>query len=456
MEAVARIHLHTSENCATAVEVVRCLREAGHSAFLVGGCVRDLVLGLEPKDYDVATSAPPDAVMRLFRHVIAVGAAFGVVRVRQRGRDTGTWHEIEVATFRADVSYSDGRRPDAVRFTDAREDVLRRDFTLNGLLLDPLPDQEVVAGHGAPSAGGCLVVDWVGGLEDLAHGVLRAIGEPERRFAEDALRMLRAPRFAARFGLKMDPATAEAIRTANRTLRRVSTERVTAELAAMLTVPTAPRALHLLADLRLAEVLWPDLAGLDPDLREMASRFERLRTCLALEPPGEGHLPLVAEVDLPLAVATLAWPVRHLPGLGGVEHTFRLSKAEGVALQRIHQLAEDLQRDAGPIDPARPFLARLLREHLADAALVLLLADGQGDVQRLEALRSLRRQTPASRWHPVQAVTGDDLKALGYLPGPAFRTALRAAEDAQLAGGDVEAARSAALATLRDERPMLS
>ena len=183
-----------------ATEIVRTLREHGHMAYFVGGCVRDLLLGREPADYDVATDATPDEVMRIFPRTWAVGAQFGVALVPVDGEDAAGAPPprrcvVEVATFRSDGLYTDGRHPDQVTFTrDPKEDVQRRDFTINGLLLDALNNE---------------VLDYVGGRADLTAGIIRTIGQPERRFAEDKLRMLRAVRFAARFGYQIDPATFE-------------------------------------------------------------------------------------------------------------------------------------------------------------------------------------------------------------------------------------------------------
>src|SRR5690242_2559491 len=179
-----------------ALDVVRRLRQAGHEALWAGGCVRDELLGLTPQDYDVATSARPEQVRSLFRRTIAVGMSFGVIEVLGP-RTEGDWLKVQVATFRSDVSYSDGRHPDAVVFSSAREDALRRDFTINGMFFDPLENR---------------LIDYVGGQEDLQARVLRAIGDPKQRFAEDKLRMLRAVRIATRFELEIEPATAEAIR----------------------------------------------------------------------------------------------------------------------------------------------------------------------------------------------------------------------------------------------------
>src|SRR5215469_611448 len=200
---------------ALAKQVIARLRAAGHQAYLVGGCVRDLLLGRAPKDFDVATDARPDRLMDLFPRSGRVGAHFGVVLVRD------AFSQVEVATFRSDQDYTDGRRPGAVRFErDPREDVLRRDFTINGLMMDPDTGE---------------VLDFVGGREDLNRRVVRAIGDPAERFREDHLRMLRAIRFAARLGFTIDEATFEAMRAQHQSVLRVSAERIRDELVRILT-----------------------------------------------------------------------------------------------------------------------------------------------------------------------------------------------------------------------------
>src|SRR3954452_11273316 len=200
--------------------VVRRLRDAGHVAYFAGGCVRDELLGLTPKDYDVATDAPPTRVRQLFNNTQAVGAAFGVILVRRGGS------QIEVATFRAEGAYLDGRRPSEVTFTTAEQDAQRRDFTINGLFHDPIEHK---------------VIDYVGGQEDLRAKTLRAIGEPNHRFEEDHLRLLRAVRFAARFELTIDSVTADAIRRHAQHLQRITPERNAEELRLMLTSQTRIR-----------------------------------------------------------------------------------------------------------------------------------------------------------------------------------------------------------------------
>src|SRR4029077_3525217 len=237
----------SSEKAQEAIRIARTLRGQGHSAYLVGGCVRDLLLGREPADYDVATSATPQQVMQLFPQTYAVGAQFGVVRVPVR-RDTDGLRDnysIEVATFRSDGAYSDGRHPDEVQFSkDARLDVQRRDFTINGLLLDPDTRE---------------VLDYVGGRDDLQRGIVRTIGEPHQRFGEDKLRMLRAVRFAARFGYSIDDQTFAAIRELAPQIHQVSHERVRDEILKMLTEGRARRAFELLDQTNLLEQVLPEI-----------------------------------------------------------------------------------------------------------------------------------------------------------------------------------------------------
>src|SRR5271169_2032497 len=235
-----------------AIHVVRELRRHGFEAYFAGGCVRDMLLGLEPTDYDVATNAVPNEVMRIFSETYAVGAQFGVVLVPIPNDSEGEIvppehpHAIEVATFRSDGVYTDGRHPDQVQYSKSpEEDVLRRDFTINGLLMDPLD--------------GDRVLDFVGGRADLAAGIVRAIGDPERRLQEDKLRMLRAVRFAARFGYAIDPATFSAIQELAPQIQQVSRERVRDELTKMLTEGHARRAFELLDSTGLLKQVLPEV-----------------------------------------------------------------------------------------------------------------------------------------------------------------------------------------------------
>lgn len=222
----------------TALSVLKRLRQAGHEALFAGGCVRDMLLGKRSWDYDVATSASPYEVKKLFRHVLLIGAKFGVAVVIENKR------KVEVTTFRSDLSYSDGRRPDGVRFSSPREDAERRDFTINGMFYDPLADK---------------VIDYVGGQEDLNKGIVRTIGSADRRFSEDYLRMIRAVRFAIRFNFELEDETAQAVRRHAKKIETISGERICDELSKMLALDSAGQALEMLDDLGLAQVILRDL-----------------------------------------------------------------------------------------------------------------------------------------------------------------------------------------------------
>jgi poly(A) polymerase len=278
-----------------ATEIVRTLREHGHQAYFAGGCVRDLLLGREPADYDVATDATPRQVMQIFPETYAVGEQFGVVLVPPKFDDAPTTPPdgatgalarpsddrkgaIEVATFRSDVGYSDGRHPDEVRFSkDPREDAQRRDFTINGMMLDPLMLNNLMLNNMmlnkmmlnkmsvnemTPDETSNAVLDFVGGRDDLKAGIVRAIGDPERRFTEDKLRMLRAVRFAARFDYKIEPATLAAIQHLAPKIHQVSCERVREELTKMLTEGRARRAFELLDTTGLLREVLPEIAAM--------------------------------------------------------------------------------------------------------------------------------------------------------------------------------------------------
>lgn len=377
-----------------AVEIVRTLVAAGHQALLAGGCVRDLLLGQVPQDYDVATDAPPQRIAALFRPTRAVGAQFGVVLVRKRRR----W--IEVATFRADGPYLDGRRPVTITLSDARHDALRRDFTVNGMFLDPLT---------------LRVVDYVGGQADLAARVIRAIGEPAARFGEDYLRLLRAVRFAARLDFTIEPATRAAIRQHAAGLERVAPERVREELEKMLGHPSRARAWAELADCGLLPYLWPG-AGWTPDqVQAAAARLARL-------PP---------DAPFPLALALL------LADRGPAELE-RVGRALTLSNDQSDTLAWLVAHQADLDEPQRPSLAELKRL-IAGRAFASLRAwaelryDERPDAAACRAALAARLAAIDPRAvTPPPLVTGDDLKARGLPPGPVYRELLDALYTRQL------------------------
>jgi poly(A) polymerase len=387
--------------------VARKLREAGHRSLFAGGCVRDSILGHEAADFDVATSAIPGEIRQIFPRAMGVGESFGVMLVRHGGRS------IEVATFRADGVYVDGRRPDAVRFSDDREDAARRDFTINGLFEDPETGE---------------IIDHVGGRADLAAGILRAIGSADDRLHEDRLRALRAARFAARFALTIDPGTEAAVRRIAHDLTGVSRERIGNEVRRMLLHSSRARAVDLIESLGLA----PSVLG------ESA-------------PAGDHALLRALPVTAGFAESLAAWM------LG------RLASDTSPARQRRWREALILSNEESDLLAAilslRPRIAgtwvggdRAVRKRLAAApgfagAMAILRAEHHPVVVTVDAdLPALR----AEGIQPAPMVTGDDLVAMGMSPGPAFRPMLDRAYDLQLNGGFSD--RDAALATVREWR----
>jgi poly(A) polymerase len=445
-----------------ALAVVRTLREAGHQAYFAGGCVRDLLLGLAPRDFDVATSAVPEQIVALFAKTFTVGAHFGVVLVctpQADGPDIAT----EVAAFRHDGAYSDGRRPDAVRFsTDPREDVLRRDFTINGLLLDPIL-------YDANDDLGAAVLDFVDGRRDLARGVVRAIGDPALRYAEDKLRMLRAVRFAARLGFELDstgiPAKAAEI-------HQVSAERIRDELTRILTEGGARRGFELLYELGLLAQVLPEVVR----LRGVAQPPE-------FHPEGDvwTHTMLLLE-KLPAGCSsTLAWgallhdigkPATYQPPNpaivgdrirfnGHVEAGARLGevilnrlrfsnedKAQILALIKNHMRFGDI------LQMKQSTLKRFLRLPQFDEHLALHWLDASsahGDLRLYDFARAQYEAEPVADLRAAPLLTGSDLIAAGYRPSPQFKPMLALAEDAQLEG--MATTREEALALVRHAFP---
>ncbi len=434
-----------------ATNIVRELRNRGFQAYLAGGCVRDTLLGVVPADYDVATDATPPEVMRIFPDTYAVGAQFGVVlvplKIPTQAKEAWVGHPadlpsehpnyVEVATFRNDGTYTDGRHPDRVSYaTDPREDVQRRDFTINGLLMDPLD--------------GNRVLDFVGGRDDLKAGVIRAIGDPERRFAEDKLRMLRAVRFAARLDYAIEPGTYAAIQRLAPGIQQVSRERVRDELTKMLTEGHARRAFELL-----------DRTGLLKEVLPEVDRMHGVEQPPEFHPEGDVwiHTLLLLEKLPPRCSRALAWGA--LLHDVGKPPTFRVAPdrirfdghvevgtrmAEEIC-RRLHFSNEDTRQIAALVANHMRFadaermkestLKRFLRLPRFDEHLALHRIDclsSHGNLSLYDFVSERLRQTPAEEIRPKPLLTGEDLIGLGYRPGPQFREILSAVEDAQLEG----------------------
>ena len=409
------------------------LQAAGFEAFLVGGCVRDVLLGREPADYDVASNATPEQVLKLFPDGVTVGAQFGVILVPREGL------KVEVATFRCDVGYTDGRHPDQVVFANSpQEDVKRRDFTINGLVMR----------HNTGE-----ILDFVDGQADLQAGIIRAIGEPDRRFAEDKLRMLRAVRFAARFGYEIEHKTFAAIRKHAREISQVSAERTRDELTKLLTEGAARTGFELLDSSWLLSIVLPEIAALQgveqpPQYHPEGDVW--IHTLLMLQGLPAGCL------------ATLAWGV--LLHDVGKPATFRSAKETGDRIrfdrhvevglaiakgilgrlrfsndetEQILSLVEQHMKfkDVGRMRPAT--LKRFVRlprfeEHLALHRLDCL--SSHRNLQAYELVMEFLRTTPPEVVRPAKLVTGEDVLSLGYKPGPLVGKILAAVEEAQLNG----------------------
>lgn len=446
-----------------ATAIVQTLRQRGFQAYLVGGCVRDLLLGREPKDYDVATNATPEEVMGIFPETYAVGAQFGVVLVPapDGGAATGVSadvssksHAVEVATFRSDIGYSDGRHPDEVRFSrDPREDVARRDFTINGMLLDPLSGD---------------VLDFVGGRKDLESGTIRTIGDPEQRFGEDKLRMLRAVRFAARFEYTIEPATFAAMQKLAHQIQVVSRERVRDELTRMLTEGHGRRAFLLLDESGLLKPVLPEISAMKgveqpPEFHPEGDVF--VHTLLLLD-----NLPnpcpltlawgaLLHDVGKPPTFRVAPDRIRfdgHVEvGVKMAEEICRRLRFSNDETGQILALVDNHMRFGHATRMKESTLKKFLRMPAFDEHLALHRADCLASHRNLgtyEFVQQKRAEIPAEKMRPAPLVTGDDLIADGHLPGPKFREILTAVEDAQLEGR--LPSRDAALEFVRREFPV--
>ena len=416
--------------------ICELLQQHGHQALLVGGCVRDLILGREPMDYDVCTDARPEQVISLIPNSLGVGAQFGVVLV-PFGEHHG--YKVEIATFRSDIGSADGRHPNQVIFSDRPEqDVQRRDFTINGLLMR----------HDTGE-----ILDFVNGQSDLREGVIRAIGDPELRFAEDKLRMLRAVRFAARFGFSIELSTSNAIRLMAAEIQQISAERIRDELTKLLTEGAARRGFELLDAVGLLEEVLPEIAAMKGV--EQPPQYH---------PEGDVWVHTLLMLDgLPKdAPATLAWGV--LLHDVGKPPTFRSAEETGdrirfdghvdvgvamakVILDRLRFSKEDTEQIVALINHHMRFmevfrmrestLKRFIRLPRFDEHMALHRLDCLSSERGLEAYEFVSRklaETPAEEIRPARVLTGNDLEEMGYKPGPRFSEILKNLEDAQLEG----------------------
>ena len=412
----------------TATEIVSRLREAGFQAYLVGGCVRDLLMAIPPKDYDVATSAPPQAVSEMFPETIPVGAQFGVVILIHQG------NQHEVATFRSDHRYEDGRRPTEVRFSESpQEDVERRDFTINGLLYDPLEER---------------VLDFVGGREDIDNRIIRTIGDAETRFEEDRLRMLRAVRFAARLQFTLEPQTLSAIRLLASKIHSVSIERCRDEILKILTEGQARRGFELLEETGLLHETLPDI-----------EKMKGVPQPPEFHPEGDvwvHTLMMLERMESPtptLALGVLLHDVGKPPTFT-VADRIRFNNHADIGSRMAEEICEGLRLPTRATERVRELVKHHLRfkdfphmrrstqkrflwmegfeEHLELHRLDCI--SSHGDLTNYHLARKVLEETSTEQIRPAPLLTGDDLIEQGYTPGPLFKEILTGVEDAQLEG----------------------
>lgn len=427
-----------------ALEIVRRLRSRGHRALWAGGCVRDMLLGAPPRDYDIATDAPPDRVAELFSSAIEVGAHFGVVVVTIGGLT------FEVARFRRDGDYSNGRHPDQVVFADEREDALRRDFTVNGMFYDPALDR---------------VIDYVGGREDLARRVIRTIGDPVKRFDEDRLRMMRAIRFACRMHWQLEPRTFRAIQGQSSRIREISQERIRDEFVRILTEGGAPLGIRWLIDSGLMAHTVPEVAAMEgvPQPAEFHPEGDVLAHTLIM-------LGVMRSPSPELAAGVLLHDVGK-PGTFEVADRIRFTNHVRVGARmadaicrRLRFSTDQTRHITGLVADHHRFmhvremreskLKRFLRTERFDDHLELHRLDclaSHGNLANYRFCRDALEDLLPEEIRPAPLITGHDLIALGYTPGPVFKQVLSAVEDGQLEGrvADRETALALAEETLR-------
>lgn len=442
MERVEKLKPFSSELLDTAKEVVSELRNAGHKAYCVGGCARDTLLKIAPKEYDITTSATPEEVSKIFPHTVPIGVTFGVILV------IIGQYKFEVATFRKDLSYSDGRHPDSVTYsTLEQEDVLRRDFTINGMLYDPIEEE---------------VIDHVGGIDDLENKIIRTIGDPYERFNEDKLRMMRAVRFNSRYNFELDLNTFQAIEKLAPEITQVSSERIRDEIIKIITQKNPGHGLKMLSECGLLKYVLSDVEIMNgveqpPQFHPEGDVF--IHTCLVLDKLFQNEDGVVSPE---LAMGALLHDVGKPPTFS-VSDRIRFNGHDKLGAEMSKKICRDLKLSNKQIE----IIYSLIKEHLKfkdvskmkkstlkrfigmphfEEHMALHLADCQashGITDAYDFIMEKFSEFEEEEIKPAPLLSGKELIEMGYKPGPLFSEILNFVEEAQLEGEieDVEDAR---------------
>ncbi|MEX0806269.1 MAG: CCA tRNA nucleotidyltransferase [Candidatus Binatia bacterium] len=411
-----------------AIAIVKRLREQGYESYLAGGCVRDFLLNKTPQDYDIATNARPEEIQRIFPYTLPVGAQFGVLLVVIDG------HPFEVATFRFDGPYLDGRRPSHVRYGTLREDIVRRDFTINGMIYDPIEDR---------------IIDLVDGKKDLERRCIRAIGNPRERFEEDRLRMVRAIRFAASLNFEIDSATFEAIKQSAARVTQISWERIGEEITRVLIEGGARQGFELLDQSGLLKILLPEIDAMkgteqSPDHHPEGDVFNHtLLTLSHLDAPTEtlAYGCLLHDAGKPVCIRKDSQRITFYGhtdrGAEMAEEILKRLKRGRAVWERVAYLVKNHLRHTQAPKMRLSTLKRFLREDGIDELLELARIDAlssSGDLQYYEFCKERMSEMQEVEIRPEPLLRGQDLIEMGYVPGPIFTDILRQVEDAQLGG----------------------